>query len=260
MEQEPRYRRTMSPMDAELTMFELQVCPSELRLAVALGQTALFGYKPTPRARPRAVTLRYEGNEESFKSILESLRWLLIANNVIESPQHNASSAFDPKEMNEPSLHLHVAFADGQKWGCVYPMEELPANLQSLVEQCKYLGHRDLETTVPVRDKPSAEETASAFSFDTAEGTGRPLARVRVTREGDTELNGTRLNSGDLFEALRVLRRQGGEVYYQEEAVPERDDAPARDAARFVLDAVRALGLPLTRCPEDDEPEKFASA
>ena len=238
-------------MDPELVLFEMQVCPSELRFAMTPGQPALFGYKPAPEARPRTVALAWEGNEHRFKSVLESLSWLLIANNVVDSPQHDGHRAFDSKYMNESVLHLAIAFADGQKWACVYPMAELPENLGALIEQCKYLGHRELETAVPGRDEPSAAETAAVFSFETDGGTDKPVARVQVSRSGEIEVNGTAMRPGDFFEALHVLRRLGGDVHYYEEPGVEDRDPGVLKAERFVLDTVRALGLPLKRCPVD---------
>jgi hypothetical protein len=147
----------MSSTEApRLTWFELEVCPLQLRLAVATGQNALFGYQPEDGSKVRSYAMRYRRNEEHFKSLLESLHWLLVANAILDTPQTAPDKAFDVQAMSVKSVHLRIAYSDGRKWASVYTEGEAPANVLTLIDQARYLGVREFEA--PAEPKPAEAE------------------------------------------------------------------------------------------------------
>ena len=234
-------------MDPELIVFEMQVCPTEFRFAIAPGQPLVFGYMTETSVRPLTAILAYEGNEARFESLLESLYWLLLANNVLESPQHEGKQAFVSKVMNDPSLHLRLAFADGKKWASRYPLAEVPENLQALLEQSKHLGQQELKDVMP---GPKSPPTKDDIVSEREDGMGTPLAKIKITASGQMEMRGVTLSPGNMFEALRVLKNKQGEVWLHVEDADEMSLLPVREASKYLRETAKLLGLPLTECAE----------
>jgi hypothetical protein len=145
-----------STEEPRLTWFELEVCPFQFRLAVATGQNALFGYQPEDGGRVRSFAMRYRQNEQSVKSLLESLHWLILANGILDTPQTVPEKAFDPPAMTVRSVHVRIAYSDDRKWASVYTDVEAPANVQALIEQARYLGTQEFEH--PAETKPAEAE------------------------------------------------------------------------------------------------------
>jgi len=234
-------------MDPELILFEMQVCPSEFRFAIAPGQPLVFGYMTVASARPLTAILPYEGNEARFESLLESLHWLLVANNVLGSPQHEPKQAFVSKVMNDLSVHLRLEYSDGKKWASRYPFAELPENLQTLLEQSKYLGQQELKDDIPA---PKSPPTKDDIVFERDAGLGTPLAKIKVTASGQMEMSGVAMSPATMFEALRVLKNKKGEVRLHVEEANEMSLLPVREASKYLKETAKLLGLPLTESAE----------
>jgi hypothetical protein len=145
-----------STEEPRLTWFELEVCPFQFRLAVATGQNALFGYQPEDGGRVRSLAISYRRNEEHVKSVLESLHWLIVANGILDTPQTAPDKAFDSQAMTAKSVHVRIAYADDRKWASVYTDGEVPANVQALIDQARYLGVHEFE--LPAETKPAEAE------------------------------------------------------------------------------------------------------
>jgi len=145
----------MSSAEPRLKQFELEISPLQFRFAVLSGDNMLVGYKPGGADRPHIITTRYQGNEEKVEAMLESLQWLLVANNLPETPVTAPNCVFNPMYMRDPSVHLLFAYSDGRKWGSMYRLDSLPDNVRDLVDQVRYLAIQSVEGT-------SGEATATA--------------------------------------------------------------------------------------------------
>jgi len=131
----------------KLIYFELMVCPFIFRLAVMPGQSLLFGYKAEDSEERHTTVMRYKENEQRITSVLESLHWLVQINEILSLPPNRPEDVFQSYAMNSPpSLHLRVAYSDDTSWASVYALDQMPPQVQALLEQCKYLGHHEIES------------------------------------------------------------------------------------------------------------------
>ena len=139
----------MSTTEPRLTWFELEVCIFQLRLAVVPGQTMLYGHKAED-GKIESSELPYEGHEQRAESLLHSLHWLVRANGILELPEIMPRAAFRMRAMKAKSVHLRIAYSDGRKWASMYLPAEVPANVQALIEQAKYLAAHEFEQPAEV--------------------------------------------------------------------------------------------------------------
>jgi hypothetical protein len=123
----------------------LEITPYQFRLAVAAGEDALLGYPPTPGERARARILKHAGNEDRCNNLLESLHWLVVANNILETQESRPRDAFKPRSMVGSSLHILIIYSDERTWRSSYGLNELPQNVASLVEQARYLALQEFD-------------------------------------------------------------------------------------------------------------------
>jgi hypothetical protein len=234
----------------KLTLFEMQVCPSELRLAITGGQPLVFGYKHEASAKPSSLSLMYAGNEALFAELLESLDWLVLANNILGTPQNQPEHAFEPEYMNSHSLHLRLVYGDGQKYSTLHLMDALPPNVRALLDQVLYLGQTELEQrAAPQRPaQPAAMPTPPqpVPANDT-----RPVVKVRIRATGELEVDGTALRPMFLLEELRDLKDEAASVWYYVESGADVSQRAVRDAISFVEEAARTVGLTATRVDQD---------
>ncbi len=239
-------------MDSQLVLFELQICPSDYRFAVAPGQTLVFGYKEGSDVRPRTAALPYKGNEERFQSLLESLHWLVLANDIMGLPPRDSENVFEPNYMNEPSIHIHLAYSDGQRWKSRYPLAEVPSNVQALVDQSKYLGQQQFQDALP---QPGAVSRAAEIAMQGPEQilqeAAKPVAKVKLFLSGKIEMDGQAMSPVELQESLRKLRLQDGEVWYYRENPHEPLPSDLLLLGRFIVETVNALRLTMKISTED---------
>lgn len=150
-------------MEPKLTWFELMICPFTFRLAVTPGYSLLFGYKDENSEQRHTTVLRYKEQKARIESILESLHWLVQVNGILSLPQNRAQDAFQAKSMNNPpSLHLRIAYSDQSSWASVYAMDQVPPQVQALLDQCDYLGRHEIEDANTEGTTYSAEEEPGA--------------------------------------------------------------------------------------------------
>lgn len=239
-------------MDSQLVLFELQICPAEYRFAVAPEQALVFGYKEGSSVRPRTAVVPYQGNEQRVQSVLESLHWLVTANNITSLPQCDPQRVFDPDYMNEPSIHIHLAYSDGQIWESRYPLAEVPPNVQALVDQSKYLGQQEFKDGL---SKPGADtQAAEAAMFQREEvlpESAKRVGRVKLFLSGKIEMDGQEMSPVELQESLRQLRLLDGEVWYYRENPHEPLPSNLLLIGQFIVDTINALRLPIKICTED---------
>ena len=133
-----------STEEPRLTWFELEVCVFQFRLAVAPDQTALYGVK-SEDGKIHSTDLPFKGNEQRIESLLESLHWLIHANGILDLPETMPREAFLVRPMAVESVHIRIAYSDGRKWASMYLPAEVPAQVQALIEQAKYLGAQELK-------------------------------------------------------------------------------------------------------------------
>ncbi len=250
-------------MDSQLVLFELQICPSDYRFAVAPEQVLVFGYKEGSDVRPRTAALPYKGNEERFQSLLESLHWLVLANDIMSLPSRDPDKVFEAKYMNDSSIHIQLAYSDGQRWKSRYPLSEVPPNVQALVDQSKYLGQQQLQDALPepgtVSRKDARPKTAAAaraaeiamLEQQQMQEPAKPVAKVKLFLSGKIEMDGEEMSPVELQESLRQLRLQQGEVWYYRENPHEPLPSNLLLIARFIVDTINALHLPMKICTED---------
>ena len=137
----------MSSAEPHLKQFELEVCPQQFRLAVLAGDSMMLGFRPSGTEKPNITITRHQGNENKVESMLDSLHWLLVANNVLDTPLTAPNCVYNPMYMKDPSVHLLLAYSDGRKWGSMYVLGELPENMRNLLDQVQYMAMQSLEPT-----------------------------------------------------------------------------------------------------------------
>lgn len=145
----------MSTAEPHLKQFELEISPLRFRFAVRAEDSLLLGFRPEGESRPRITTTPYAGHEEQVKAMLESLHWLLVANNVLDTPLNAPNGVFNPMYTKDPSVHIMIVYSDGRRWGSMYAWDSQPDNIRNLVDQVQYLAMQSLDT-------PSGEATATA--------------------------------------------------------------------------------------------------
>jgi hypothetical protein len=244
-----RLKRRKSFMDSELVLFELQICPSDYRFAVAPEQVLVFGYREGSSVRPHTVFVPYQGNEQLVQSVLESLHWLVVANDIMSLPPRDPERVFDPDYMNEPSIHIDLAYSDGQSWKSRYPLAEVPPNVQALVDQSKYLGQQEFKDGLA---KPGTDTQAAMFQREGAlPESAKRVGRVKLFLSGKIEMDGQEMSPAELQEELRKLRLLDGEVWYYRENPHEPLPSNLSLIGQFIVDSINALRLPVKICTED---------
>lgn len=133
-----------STEEPRLTWFELEICIFQLRLAVVPGESMLYGFK-TQDGKIDSVSVPYAGNEQRLDSLLQSLHWLILANNILETPEIMPRAAFRMRAMNADSVHLRIAYSDGRKWASMYLPAEVPANVQAFLDQARFLAEQEFK-------------------------------------------------------------------------------------------------------------------
>jgi hypothetical protein len=119
-----------------LKALEVELAPHRFRFAIMRDRPFLFGYVP-------------EGAEERetfYGPLKDQERWLraadllLTSDRVLETPVHLPNQAFTDKTVQVPSLHIRVVYDYNRGWQSWYRPEQIPPNLQSLLEDCEALG------------------------------------------------------------------------------------------------------------------------
>ena len=235
-------------MNARLTWFELQLCPLQFRLAILPGQRALIGFSPVEGSEDCTALMPYAGNEAAVDGLLAALDGAIRKNRIFETEQRAPEHAFAEAAMQGASFHFRAAYSDNRRWAAVYPLDELPANVQALLEECQQLGRQTLQAR---ELRPLAPEAALALA-DPAKKAAAPLehggvAKVKVTASGQIYLNGLAADLSDLREALMRLRDKRGVVwYYRENPAGE----PPKEAMA-VIQVVAEARLPIKLCEQD---------
>lgn len=145
----------MSSTEPYLKQFELELSPVQFRLALLSRDSMLVGYRDSATGKPSTVVARYRGHEQQIDGLLESVHWLLVANDVLDTPETAPKSAFSSKYLKGEAVHLVVAYSNGRTWRSVYEMHAVPDNIRSLVDQAKYLAIQSVEKP-PDQADPSA--------------------------------------------------------------------------------------------------------
>lgn len=235
-------------MNARLTWFELQLCPFHFRLAILPGQRALIGFSPVEGSEDCTALMPYAGNEAAVDGLLAALDGAIRKNRIFETEQRTPEHAFAEAAMQTDSLHFRAAYSDNRRWAAVYPWDELPANVQALLEECQQLGRQTLQAR---ELGPLAPEAALALA-EPAEKAVAPsergsVAKVKVTASGQIYLNGRAADRSDLREALMRLKEERGAVWYYR----ENPAGEPSEAAITVIKAIAEARLPIKLCEED---------
>lgn len=234
--------------NAGLTWFELQLCPFHFRLAIIPGQPTLIGFSPDDGNDGDTALMPYEGNEATVDGLLASLDGAIRRNRIFETLPHAPEQAFATAAMQTDSLHFRAAYADNRRWAAFYPLDDMPANVQALLDECRRLGRQTLQAR---ELRPLAPEAALAM-VDPAKKAAAPLdhgrvAKVKVTVSGQIYLNGLATDLTDLREALLRLQEEQGVVWYHR----ENPAGEPPEEAMAVIKAVAAARLPIKLCEED---------
>jgi len=234
-----------SVMD-RLVWFELQVCPHEFRFAVLPGQPVLFGYRPEGQHKGRTILLPYAGNEELADSLIASLESLVRANHIFDTPPNAPDRTFHKDTTGAASLHIRIVCASGKRWASMYALNDVPPNVRTLLEQSKQLG---LDVLGPAQSRAISGERAMELVNTGARAQAKEpsatVARVKVTPSGQIRLNGTPVDAGELSEALRQLKDEGGEVWYYRERPHQEPSPEVNVTIQSILHLVTELGLPI---------------
>ena len=227
-----------------LVWFELEVCPNRFRFAARPGHPVLFGCQPGPGQPPRTLLMRYQGNEASVDSLIESLAALVRSNRILSTPPHAPEQAFTDDSIEAPSVHIRIAYAGDRRWAAMYSMEDLPANVQKLIEQSRELGLRVLGSA-PSRAM-SGEEAMEMVSPQAQPEASKPaavVAKVKVTLSGEVYLNGHPVSLEKLREGLGRVGDMGGEVWYYRESPQQEPPPEVRGIVKSVINTISELKL-----------------
>lgn len=235
--------------DAQLTRFELQVCPFQFRLAIVAGQRASIDFAPHARGQGSAILMEYEGNELAIDRLLESIDVEMRKNRLFETQPRAFDEAFAEVFMQTASFHLKAEYSDNCRWAAVYPLDEMPVNVRALLDECQFLGRQTLET-----NKLALVSAAAPVFADASENGAAPFARatvasVKVMDSGQIYLNGRPTNLSALRQTFVQLKERRGEVWYRRES--STGEPP--EEAMAVIKAVSEARLPIKICEADFE-------
>ena len=120
----------------ELASFTLYQAPATLRLVAEKGGRFIFAHHPAGAPRPRQLEMALPPEER----LREQLDLLVRSDRILELEPHESERAFQENEVESPSLHLRVEYMDRAPWISWYAPDDVPGNVQSLVDDCLALG------------------------------------------------------------------------------------------------------------------------
>ena len=119
-----------------LEAFELEVGPQQFRFALARNQPFLFGFRPEGAVQPQVYSGPTTRTEDWFKMV----DVLVSSDRVLETPARSPDQAFAPEALAEPSVHIRLIYDQQIGWQAVYPLDNVPSNITSLLKDCSALG------------------------------------------------------------------------------------------------------------------------
>ena len=119
-----------------LEAFELEVGPQQFRFALGRNQPFLFGFHPEGAVEPQVYSGPTTRTEDWFKMV----DLLISSDRVLETPARSPDRAFAPDALAEPSVHIRVIYNQDIGWQAMYPLDNVPSNITSLLKDCSTLG------------------------------------------------------------------------------------------------------------------------
>lgn len=124
----------------EITNFTLHIAPDKFRLGADKGGVFVYAFVPKGKKKMKIYKSGLKDPAVWKENYALDFGMMFHSNRIPSSEQKNRKIAFMPNEMKMPSVHISVVIDGKHEWMACYAMDEVPPNVQSLIEDCKMLG------------------------------------------------------------------------------------------------------------------------
>jgi hypothetical protein len=117
----------------KLTMVEVEIAPHRFRIALARREPYFIGFTPKGGNKP---IMSFGPALPKKEERLEQVDMLISADRVMETWVYD-EGAFEPDTLERPSVHVRVLYDERTGWQSWYPMDQVPPNIRSFVEDSR---------------------------------------------------------------------------------------------------------------------------
>lgn len=227
-----------------LEWFELQISPNKFRFAVVPDQAIMLAKEYGEKTRGGIWLLQRD--DTMANTIINTLDSIIRLNHVIENKENSPEKTFEDDSLKTPSLHIRIGYGtDGygtkKRWQSYYTLENVPANIETLVQACRSLCDRAINS---LSSQDISKEHAQLLITPN-------VAKVKIAKNGDIYLNKRRVSLKELKQELRQLKESEGIVWYYREK-PQKDPKGKVEAVmQDVLKIIIELKLPVKLSEKD---------
>jgi hypothetical protein len=232
--------------------FELQIAPASYRFAIMPEQPILIGYEGENGEKGATMLIRYDHVPEVFNRTVEKVNDLVKNCKIFDLPITNPDLAFEDSYMNEPSVHIRLAYANDKRWAGYYPLGDEPDAVSSLIRDTKALAKQLMEEqTNQVIDGDTAHSHLAPDKNTAQKNEPSVVVKVKVHLSGDISANGEKVTLAELDTVLDDLKQENGGVWYFRESPEEEPPESLDQTIEAVLDAITSRSLPVRLQPEE---------
>lgn len=229
-----------------LLWFEIQVTPFTFRFAILPEQPILIGYEGENGEKGKTMLIRYEHVPDVYESTVERVDVLVKESGVLELAPYNAEYAFSDDWIGKSAVHIRIAYADNTSWAGVFMLDELPKEINVLVQSLKELGKQIvLEQGSQKISAESAKTYIEPENNAAQKASPKVIVKINIDTSGKTFANGKEVTLLQLVEILDDLKNNNGCVWYSREAPDQEPSELVLGHIEKVLAAVADRELPI---------------
>jgi hypothetical protein len=154
--------------------------------------------------------------------------------------------------MEEPSVHIRLAYADDNRWAGYYPLGDEPEAVRSLLRDTKALAKQLMQKqSNQIIDGDTAHSHLAPEKNAAQKDEPSVIVKVKIHLSGEITANGEKVTLAELGTTLDELKQENGGVWYFRESPEEEPPKSLDPTIEAVLDAITSRSLPVRLQPEE---------
>lgn len=225
-----------------LVWFELQIAPSSYRFAIIPEQPILIGGDYDKKGA--TMLIRYEHVPEVYERTVERLDIIVRKSGILNLQLSNPDQSFEDSAMENPSIHIRIAYADNTRWVSTYDLNNIPEAVSILIQDTKSLAKEIMQEQSKQKiDGDTASKYVEPGQNTTQQESPSIIVKVKVYQSGKISANNQMVTLSELNVILDNLKEKNGEVWYFRESPSEEPSEALDKTITQVLDAITSREL-----------------
>lgn len=235
-----------------LVWFELQIAPASYRFAIIPEQPILIGYEGQNGEEGATILIPYDHAPEVYERTVEMVDDIVKKCGIMELPLTRPEMAFADSSIEEPSVHIRLAYANDARWAGFFPLDGFPEPVAALIRDTKVLAKQTMQAqTSEVIDGDTAHSYLAPEKNTAQKNAPSVIVKVEVFLSGQITANGEKVTLKELDSLLDDLKQKNGGVWYYRESPEQEPPESLVSTIEDVMDAIASRKLPVRLQPEE---------